>query len=131
MNFFQRLENLKKARCENWKELRKAIGVSKTLLHYWKKGDRDPTPVFLRKITEMEKELGISNPPPPVFYPETKSETLKLKDEEMRDLFSDEELLAFIKLTKRLKELEPEIERFAAIAPKIEAKLRDWKAKNR
>jgi len=54
-----------------------AIGVSKTLYHYWKTGQRSPSPEKLRRIIELEKEAGIA-PPPPVVYPSaTPSRELK------------------------------------------------------
>lgn len=60
MNFFERLENLRKKRLENQKEFLAALGVSKTLYHYWKKGERQPSPGYMRRIVEMEKNAGIS-----------------------------------------------------------------------
>lgn len=56
----KRLENLKKAKTFSWGELCKLLDISRTMLHYLKTGERELSAKALRRLSEAEREAGIT-----------------------------------------------------------------------
>ena len=58
----ERLDRLRGARTEEWKELADTLGITVVMLHYLRKGARNPSPKLLRRIMELETDAGLSPP---------------------------------------------------------------------
>jgi len=67
-----RLNRLREARTEGWKELAESLEITVTMLHYLRTGERQPSPKLMRRIMELERENGLTQPvPSPMMVRET------------------------------------------------------------
>lgn len=75
VNVVSRLENIRAAESLSWDELRKELGVSKTLLHFVRTGERAVSPKFERKLRALELRCGLrAHETPPAGVKESKGE---------------------------------------------------------
>ena len=58
-SYTSRLERLKIHHCATWGEICDLLQVNRSMMHYLRTGERQPSPKLLRRIEEAEKEAGI------------------------------------------------------------------------
>lgn len=63
MNVPERLEALRKAMCVNWQELGDALELSRTMLHYLRKGESEISPKAERRLRDLEASALAKQPP--------------------------------------------------------------------
>ena len=110
-----RLDKLRGLRFEGWKELAFTLGITVTMLHYLRTGERNPSPKLLRRIMELETEAGISQPvPSPMMVRETPG------------------VYSVIRPTKHLNivDLKHDLEQIEALARALRAKIEEVESAN-
>lgn len=56
-HFVKRLENLRYGMRINSRELAQELGISRTMMHYIKTGQKPPSLKLVRRVTELERKL--------------------------------------------------------------------------
>jgi transcriptional regulator with XRE-family HTH domain len=111
----ERLHRLKVARVEEWKELAQALGITVTGLHYLRKGERSPSPKVMRRIIELETQIGITS------LPTTPTPPVTLRDSQPEyDDKRESKQLNIVSLRKELNELKGQV---TAVQERLESLL--------
>ena len=72
--------------------------MSKTLFHYWKTGQREPSPGFMRRLVELERDAGIlPGAGVAIPYPPHQGRHGEIRDAPAEQPFSAEELAAMVR----------------------------------
>ena len=80
----KRLEELRVARRMTWKDLAALLGIGEVMVHYIRKGRRNPSMKLMSRIEDEEINAGLREPPvkpelaPPVRYQNVDVDTLRL-----------------------------------------------------
>ena len=91
MNIPQRLEILRLKKGLSWDELGKELDLSRSMLHYVRKSEREMSDRALYRLEELERASGIE---PPVTYPRGGSLAVVMSDAPPKNLIAKLERLA-------------------------------------